>query len=159
MSAETLRPGLPIRTDTPKGLLPAQIQWLEGLGLHYNLPEPAIICTHCGFALKADGDRVSRHLGEKHDVSKRARRGLSSLIQSLQLPKPDLLPPRADGSGAHPHLALKIGANCKHCKLRSTSLNQDKECCCIVGDMLAGDSPRRTRHVRQVEIARRDQPL
>ncbi|KAH7111527.1 hypothetical protein EDB81DRAFT_848972 [Dactylonectria macrodidyma] len=90
------------------------------VGLHYNLPEPAIICTHCRYALQVDD--ISRHLRKNHDVLKSTRRHLNSLIRSLHLPNPDLLPARADGSTPHPHLALQVGAACKYCDLRSTSL-------------------------------------
>ncbi|KAH6985327.1 hypothetical protein EDB80DRAFT_821764 [Ilyonectria destructans] len=103
-------------------IAPSQIQKLQRLHLHFNLPEPAIICTRCGYALKTDNDRVGRHLGEKHGVPKSARRGLNSLINSLSLPDPDALPVRADKSAPHLHLALQDGSACKHCGLRSTSL-------------------------------------
>ena len=53
---------------------------IASLGLCLNEPEPAILCTECGFALKADSDRVSRHLGEKHGLSKSTRWGLNKLI-------------------------------------------------------------------------------
>ncbi|KAH7147075.1 hypothetical protein B0J13DRAFT_405209, partial [Dactylonectria estremocensis] len=99
-----------------------QIQRLQNLHLHYNLPESAIICMRCGYALKADADRVGRHLGEHHGVPKSARRGLNSLILTLSLPDPDALPMRAGRSAPHPHLALQVGAACRHCQLRSTSL-------------------------------------
>ncbi|KAH7000861.1 hypothetical protein EDB80DRAFT_581278 [Ilyonectria destructans] len=46
-----------------------------------------------------------------------------SLIHSLSLTDPDLLPTRADGSAPHPHLALQDGAACKHFELRSTCLD------------------------------------
>lgn len=91
------------------------------LGLYCNVPEPAILCIKCGFALKADGDRVSRHLGEKHDVAKSARRGLNSLIRSLNLPDPNGLSLRPGDSSPHPHLAIQKGSACKHCGLRSVS--------------------------------------
>ncbi|KID82378.1 RecQ helicase TLH3 [Metarhizium guizhouense ARSEF 977] len=84
-------------------------------------PESAVICTECGFALKADGDRVSRHLGEKHGLSRKTRWGLNKLINSLQLPDPRQLPPRQDGCPQHPHLALQSGAACSYCRFRSTS--------------------------------------
>jgi hypothetical protein len=32
-------------------LPPAKLQKLESLSLYYNLPEAAIICTECGFAI------------------------------------------------------------------------------------------------------------
>ena len=39
---------------------------LIALGLYYIEPEHAVLCIRCGFALKADADRDSHHLGEKH---------------------------------------------------------------------------------------------
>jgi hypothetical protein len=99
-----------------------QLSKLEGLHLHLNLPEPAIICTLCGYALAVDDDRVGRHLGEKHQVPKGARRKLNALINSLQLPSPETLPKRQDGSTPHPHLRTQDGKACRHCGLRSTSL-------------------------------------
>ncbi|PON20041.1 hypothetical protein TGAM01_v211085 [Trichoderma gamsii] len=94
---------------------------LRSFGLYYNQPEPAIICISCGFALKTNTDRVSRHLGEAHEIARKARRGLNRLVQSLNLPDPGKLPPRPDGSEIHPHLALQNGAACKHCRFRSVS--------------------------------------
>ncbi|KAJ3454045.1 hypothetical protein MRS44_018677 [Fusarium solani] len=95
---------------------------LDRLGLYLNQPEPAILCIQCKFALKADGDRVSRHLGERHGISKLARRGLGPFIRTLRLPDPKTLPVRSDGSSPHPHLRIQQGAACRHCGLRSTSL-------------------------------------
>ncbi|OWT42334.1 hypothetical protein VFPPC_18523 [Pochonia chlamydosporia 170] len=69
----------------------------------------------------ADGDRVSRHLGEKHGHSRKARWGLNKLMNSLQLPSPRQLPPRQDGCPQHPHLALQRGVGCSYCRFRSTS--------------------------------------
>ncbi|KAH7187013.1 hypothetical protein DER44DRAFT_858018 [Fusarium oxysporum] len=91
------------------------------LHLHLNLPEKAVICTRCGYALAVDDDRVGRHLGQKHGVSKGARRKLNTLINSLQLPNPEQLHKRSDGSAPHPHLQVQHGAACRHCGLRSTS--------------------------------------
>lgn len=108
--------------STPRTPSSKERERLLALGLYYNEPEPAILCTRCGFALKTDADRVSRHLGEKHDITRKARWGLNKLVQSLQLPDPTALPTRSDGSAKHPHLALMKGAACKHCKFRSTSL-------------------------------------
>ncbi|KAJ0132428.1 Uncharacterized protein HZ326_24490 [Fusarium oxysporum f. sp. albedinis] len=100
----------------------AMIEQLESLGLYLNQPEPAIICIQCKFALKVDGDRVSRHLGERHGISKLARRGLGPFIRTLRLPDPETLPVRSDGSSPHPHLRIQQGAACRHCGLRSISL-------------------------------------
>ncbi|RKK65963.1 hypothetical protein BFJ69_g15821, partial [Fusarium oxysporum] len=102
---------------------PAEYSRLEHLQLHFNLPERAIICIPCGYALAADDDRVGRHLGQKHNVSKAARRKLNTFINSLHLPNPELLPVRPDDSAPHPHLRIQNGAACKHCGRRSTSLD------------------------------------
>ncbi|KAH7143379.1 hypothetical protein DER46DRAFT_630878 [Fusarium sp. MPI-SDFR-AT-0072] len=91
------------------------IEQLDRLGLYLNQPEPAILCIQCKFALKADGDRVSRHLGEQHGISKLAYRGLGLFIQSLRLPDPKTLPVRSDGSSPYPHLRIQQGVACKHC--------------------------------------------
>ncbi|KJZ70098.1 hypothetical protein HIM_10501 [Hirsutella minnesotensis 3608] len=102
-----------------------EIERLLALGLYYNEPEPAVLCIRCGFALKTGTDRVSRHLGEKHGVTRKARRGLNRLVRSLQLPEPAQLARRPDGSAkhpVHPHLVLQKGASCKHCSFRSASL-------------------------------------
>ncbi|GKU09814.1 unnamed protein product, partial [Fusarium langsethiae] len=98
------------------------MEQLDRFGLYLNQPEPAILCIQCKFALKADGDRVSRHLGERHGISKLARRGLGPFIRALRLPDPKTLPVRPDGSSPHPHLRIQQGAACRHCGLRSTSL-------------------------------------
>ncbi|EXA30088.1 hypothetical protein FOVG_18501 [Fusarium oxysporum f. sp. pisi HDV247] len=98
-----------------------QLQRLETLKLHYDISQSAIICMRCGFALKNDGDRVGRHLGERHSIPKSDRRNINKFIQSLRLADPDTLIPRPDGSIPHPHLALQRGSACKDCKLRSGS--------------------------------------
>lgn len=100
-----------------------QLEQLSPLGPHFNQPEPAIICKACGFALKTDQDRVSRHLGEKHRLTKKARFGLNKLVQLMQLPDPAALPARCDGSAQHPYLELHRGAECKHCRFRSTNVD------------------------------------
>jgi hypothetical protein len=50
--------------DTYKGLELSLEQYsrLEKLHLHLNLPEKAVICTRCGYALALDDVRVGRHL-------------------------------------------------------------------------------------------------
>jgi hypothetical protein len=94
---------------------------LEELGLHLNSPEAAVLCVHCKFALKPTGDRVTRHLGEKHNVPNALRAWVSQYIRSLKLSDPSKLAPRPDGSPYHPHLAVSLGAACKHCDYRTTS--------------------------------------
>ncbi|RYC79215.1 hypothetical protein BFJ63_vAg17907 [Fusarium oxysporum f. sp. narcissi] len=89
------------------------LEQLNSLGLYLNQPEPAILCIHCKFALKADGDRVSRHLGERHGISKLARRGLDAFIHTLRLPDTETLPVRSDGSSPHPHLRILISSSCR----------------------------------------------
>ncbi|OBS15160.1 hypothetical protein FPOA_13953 [Fusarium poae] len=91
------------------------MEQLDRFGLYLNQPEPAILCIQCKFALKADGDRVSRHLGERHGISKLARRGPGLFIRALRLPDPKTLPVRPDGSSPHPHLRIQQGAACRHC--------------------------------------------
>ncbi len=98
-----------------------QRDWLAGLGLYFNQPELAIICIQCGYAIKPDGDRVSRHLGEKHQTPKPLRKGLNTFIQSLHLPDPASLPRREHNCSPHPHLLLQKGFICKPCGFRSSS--------------------------------------
>ncbi|EXK79045.1 hypothetical protein FOQG_16313 [Fusarium oxysporum f. sp. raphani 54005] len=100
-------------------LRPSQLQKLESLGLYYNSPEPAIICIECGFAINPT--RAPRHPGDKHHIPKAARRGLKHLIYSLNLPNPETLPLRSDGSPPHPYLTIQKGSACKYCDLRSVS--------------------------------------
>lgn len=38
------------------------------LGLHLDKDAGAIICLECKYALQTRGERVSRHLGDKHDI-------------------------------------------------------------------------------------------
>jgi hypothetical protein len=75
---------------------------LARVGLYYNQPEPAIIYTSCQYALQPASDAISKHLGEKHKISKKARRGLKSFIKSLHLPDPNRLSNRDDYSNLHP---------------------------------------------------------
>ncbi|KAI3573441.1 hypothetical protein IWW34DRAFT_756176 [Fusarium oxysporum f. sp. albedinis] len=98
-----------------------QYSRLEKLHLHFNLPEQAIICTLCGYALKADNDHAGRHLGEKHHISQSARRQLNALVNSLKLPSPNTLPKRLDGSTLHDYPQIQDGKACRHCGLRCTS--------------------------------------
>ncbi|OAQ59779.1 hypothetical protein VFPBJ_11599 [Purpureocillium lilacinum] len=90
----------PVEDATVPRPTPRVVEKLRALGLHYNEPERAVLCCRCGFALKADADRVSQ----------------------LRLPDPCSLPARQDYSKKHPHLAVQKGAACKYCKYRSTSL-------------------------------------
>jgi hypothetical protein len=98
-----------------------QLSYLTRLGLYYNEPELAIIYVICGFAIKPGGDRVSRHLGEKHGIPKSERRHLNSFIRSLGLSDPATLSKRLEGCHPHPHLVLQRGAQCRHCGTRSSS--------------------------------------
>ncbi|KAG4279075.1 hypothetical protein FPRO04_13760 [Fusarium proliferatum] len=106
-------------TDAIVTLRPSQLQKLENLGLYYNSPEPAIICIECGFAINLT--RAPRRPGDKHHIPKSARRGLKPLIYSLNLPNPETLPLRPNGSPPHPYLTVYKGSACKHCGLRSIS--------------------------------------
>jgi hypothetical protein len=58
---------------------------LEVLGLHYNQPEQALICTRCKYPLKPSGETVSKHLREKHQISPEERHGLSACVKDLYL--------------------------------------------------------------------------
>ncbi|RKK18945.1 hypothetical protein BFJ66_g17904, partial [Fusarium oxysporum f. sp. cepae] len=107
------------RQQSHPTLPPAKLQKLERLSLYYNLPEVAIICTKCGFALSPK--RASEHPGKKHGIARSARHGLKPLLSSLNLPDPDTLAPRPHGSRRHPYLAVQKGLSCKHCGLHSAS--------------------------------------
>ncbi|KAK3898244.1 hypothetical protein C8A05DRAFT_47376 [Staphylotrichum tortipilum] len=96
---------------------------LAELGLVINVPEPAVICRPCGYALQPTGACVTRHLAEKHAVPKRLRAGLSPFVDSLRLPDPNTLSLRSDWSQGHPHLASHIGVACRHCSYWTTSLD------------------------------------
>ena len=95
---------------------------LATIGLYWDREAAVIICTSCQYALQPKGDRVSRHLGEKHGVSLKARVGLNAFVQDLALPDPNQLDLRADGVARHPHLTVQAGAGCIKCDYRSTSL-------------------------------------
>ncbi|KAI8411190.1 hypothetical protein FOFC_07784 [Fusarium oxysporum] len=107
------------RQQSHPTLPPAKLQKLERLSLYYNLPEAAIICTKCGFALSLK--RASEHPGKKHGIARSARHGLKPLLSSLNLPDPDTLVPRPNGSRRHPYLTVQQGCSCKHCGLHSAS--------------------------------------
>jgi hypothetical protein len=97
-------------------------QRLTSLGLVLDTEEKVIICTKCRYALKPS-DAVSKHLGDRHDTSAKARHGLSAFVKQLQLPDPSRLEPRPDGCAPHPNLATKSGVACGQCNYRSTSLD------------------------------------
>ncbi|CAI0645059.1 unnamed protein product, partial [Colletotrichum noveboracense] len=98
-------------------------QRLEVLGLHLNDPEPVLICRPCGYALKPQGERVSRHLAEKHNVPKPERRGLNALVRSIGLADPNDVEPRPDGLPPHEALTVLRGYACRHCAYRTVSLD------------------------------------
>ncbi|KAK1658089.1 hypothetical protein BDP55DRAFT_698609 [Colletotrichum godetiae] len=89
---------------TPHGLTDKQSRRLEALRLRLNEPEPVLICRPCGYALKPFGERVSRHLAEKHNISKSQRRGLSALVRTLGL-----------------GLTVTRGHACRRCSYRTAS--------------------------------------
>ena len=97
-------------------------QRLTSLSLVLDREEKIIICTTCQYALKPS-DAVPKHLGDRHDISAKARHGLSAYVKQLQLPDPSRLEPRPDGCAPHPHLATKSGVACGQCDYRSTSLD------------------------------------
>jgi hypothetical protein len=75
---------------------------LAKLGLDYHDESPTeacIICLYYGFAIKADGVRVTRHLHEKHHVPEGGRVGLHAFIRALQLPGPMGIRPWLDDRG------------------------------------------------------------
>ncbi|KAH6869513.1 hypothetical protein B0T10DRAFT_501469 [Thelonectria olida] len=68
---------------------------------------------------------------------------MNALVHFLNLPDPNTLPSRPNGSSPHPHLAIQRGSTCKHCGLRSTS-----------EDVLAKHL--RTRHPDKIKLAARE---
>jgi hypothetical protein len=94
---------------------------LHKLGLILNRPEPALICRQCKYALQPSGIRVSKHLAEKHTVPASYRKELVSYVDSLDLPNPNLLGGRRNGSEPHPHLLVSRRAACKFCTFHSKS--------------------------------------
>ncbi|KAK1838453.1 hypothetical protein CCHR01_18928 [Colletotrichum chrysophilum] len=105
----------------PHSLTDKQRRRLEALQLHLNEPEPVLICRPCGYALKPFGERVSRHLAEKHEVPKPQRRGLSALVKSLHLGDPNDVALRPDGLPPHETLTVTRGHACRHCSYRTAS--------------------------------------
>lgn len=95
---------------------------LTALGLHWDRAAGAIICLSCKYALQTKGERVSRHLGDKHRVEAAARKGLSAFMKHLSLPDPNQLDLLRDHGPPHPQLATHAGAACRQCNFRSTSL-------------------------------------
>jgi hypothetical protein len=59
------------------------------LGLYWDKDAGAIICIKCKYALQTKGERVSRHLGDKHDIPPTVRKGLSAFMKYLSLPDPN----------------------------------------------------------------------
>lgn len=88
-------------------------------------PEQTLICRHesCRYALQVTGRRVNDHLRQKHGVPRAERTWLTDYLQSLHLPNPRTVPPRHDGSTAHPDLVISSGYSCTHvpCHYRTTS--------------------------------------
>ncbi|OLN81182.1 hypothetical protein CCHL11_10361 [Colletotrichum chlorophyti] len=113
-------PFLP-RPRAPRSLTAKEYQRLESLQLHLNEPEPVLICRPYGYALKPFGERVSRHLAEKHAVPKPQRRGLSAFVKSLGLVDPNDVALRPDGLPPHEVLIVARGYACRHCDYQTTS--------------------------------------
>jgi hypothetical protein len=67
------------------------------LGLYWDKDAGAIICIKCKYALQTKGGRVSKHLGDKHDILPTVRKGLSAFMK-YSLPDPNQIAPRADYS-------------------------------------------------------------
>jgi hypothetical protein len=97
-------------------------QRLASLRLVLDTEEKVIICTKCQHALKPS-DAVSKHLGDRHEISAKASHGLNAFVKQLQLPDPSRLEPRPDGCAPHPNLAKKSDVACGQCNYRSTSLD------------------------------------
>ena len=95
---------------------------LTSLGLVLDTEEKVLICTKCQYALKPS-DAVSKHLGNRHEVSEKARHGLNAFVKQLQLPDPYRLEPRPDGCAQHANLATKSVVACEQCNYRTTSLD------------------------------------
>lgn len=79
---------------------------LAANGLYWDRKAAVIICTICRYALQTRGERVSRHLGEKHGVSAQARAGLTAFLAELVLPDPNHLDLLPDWTIPHHHLAV-----------------------------------------------------
>jgi hypothetical protein len=97
-------------------------QRLTSLGLVFDTEEKGIICVKCQYAVKPS-DAVSKHLGDKQEISAKARHGLDVFVKQLQLPDPNKLEPQADGCARHSNLATKSGVVYGQCNCRSTSLD------------------------------------
>ncbi|KAF6807511.1 hypothetical protein CPLU01_15788, partial [Colletotrichum plurivorum] len=131
-------------------LTPAERQRLDNLQLCLNEPEPVLIYRPCGYALKPFGERVGRHLVEKHDVPKSKRRGINSLIKSIGLADPNDVPLRPDGLPPHEALLKVRSYACRHCNYRTASLD-------LVGRHISsvhGFKQSRKAHVHDAERAR-----
>ena len=76
----------------------------------------------CGFAIKLNGNRVSRHLHEQYNTMKLDRRELSLFMYSLRLRNSADIPARPDGSAPHPQLVLQPGFAYHHYDFRSSNL-------------------------------------
>ncbi|KAH9232182.1 hypothetical protein K456DRAFT_1839806 [Colletotrichum gloeosporioides 23] len=113
----------PSGPTAPRSLTDKQRRRLEALQLHLNEPEPVLICRPCGYALKPFGERVSRHLAEKHEVPKPQRRGLSALVKSLHLGDPNDVALRPNGLPPHKALTVTRGHACRRCSYRTASDN------------------------------------
>lgn len=98
--------------------VPLASNCLSTLRLHLKMPELAIVCTICKYALHLDS--VTRNVG-KHKIPLWERAALTRVVQSLRLPNPRPLHVRPDPSPAHPELAVRHGHSCTRCGHRTTS--------------------------------------
>lgn len=96
---------------------------LRDLGLVLCEADGVLVCIHCKYSLQPSGQTVSKHLWEKHSLPAKDRAGLNAFVRGLDLQDPNALPPCADGSAAHPHLAVHRGVTCLQCRYRTTSPN------------------------------------
>ncbi|CEJ83200.1 hypothetical protein VHEMI03220 [[Torrubiella] hemipterigena] len=111
---------------------------LDALDLHLDEQHRVILCKTCKFAIKPAGDRVTRHLGEKHGISRKARVGLCKLMIMLELPDPATLAPRPDNVQPHPYLEVRTCFSCKLCRFKTSSF-----------DLISRHIPKQHREIRR----------
>ncbi|KAI5456265.1 hypothetical protein BGZ63DRAFT_367450 [Mariannaea sp. PMI_226] len=77
---------------------------LTRLGLWIDPKTNLLICTQpeCKYALSTGQSCVISHLRDKHKIPANARKGLSRLLKTVRLSKPDDGSPAEDGSPEHP---------------------------------------------------------
>jgi hypothetical protein len=96
---------------------------LSGIGLVLCKSDQVLICSPCQYALQPSGQTVSKHLWERHSLPAKDRAGLNAFVRGLDLPDPNTIASKQDGSEAHPHLGVQSGVVCLQCRYRTTSMN------------------------------------